>query len=398
MAATREHNEIIQHSDRESWEAATGKLNKQIKKLEELADEAEGEDRVKLREQISDLKKQLPHYPPTITTILNDASQRTAIHVLKRGEWERKGELVGMRPLGVLVAADYAELPQDIETPRTRLANWLVSPGNPLTARVIVNRIWQGHFGVGLVKSANDFGRNGISPSHPELLDYLAVQLMKNGWQLKPLHRLILTSRSYRQSSSTLQSETTQRLDPDNRLLWRFNRRRLSAEEIRDAMLSISGRLNREMYGESIMLQVDQPLIDLLYKPDQWKITADPRQHNRRSIYLIAKRNLRMPFMEVFDQPTALSSCALRETSTHAPQALELLNGRISNELAVSFAERLRSEAPDPAARVTLAYRLAIGRVPNEQEKQLATQFLKSEPLREFALTMFNINAFLYSP
>ncbi len=400
LASTREHNEIVAPRDeREAWEAATHDINQQVSKLDKLVDEAEGAERVRLKKQISELKKRLPSYPATVTTIRNDASQRTAIHVLKRGVWERKGELVGMRPPGVLIADDIEDVPQDAPTPRTRLANWLVSAENPLTARVIVNRIWQGHFGVGLVKSANDFGHNGERPSHPELLDHLAVEFMANGWRIKPLHRLILTSRTYRQSSATPLSEVTQRVDPDNRLLWRFNRRRLSAEEIRDAMLSVSGRLNREMYGESIMLPVDQPLIDLLYKPDQWKITVDRQQHYRRSIYLIAKRNLRMPFMEVFDQPTALSSCALRESSTHAPQALELLNGRISNELALFFAERLQAEAgTDRNAQVRLAYQLATGDEPTQRELKLATEFLETEPLRELALTMFNINAFLYSP
>jgi hypothetical protein len=399
LSSTSEHNEIIgSSSDRRTWEAATGQINRHVKKLEKLVDEAEGAERVRLKKQISELKKQLPPHLPTITTIRNDASKRTPIHILKRGLWEQKGDLVGMRPLGVLVAAHVEQLPQDTSTPRTRLANWLTSPQNPLTARVIVNRIWQGHFGVGLVKSANDFGNNGERPSHPELLDFLAVQFMENGWRMKPLHRLIVSSRTYRQTSATRLSKVTQRIDPENRLLWRFNRRRLSAEEIRDAMLSVSGRLNRKMHGESVMLPVDQPLIDLLYKPDQWKLTTDREEHYRRSIYLIAKRNLRMPFMEVFDQPTALSSCALRESSTHAPQALELLNGRISNELAGFFAERLRADAgADPSAQIRLAFRLTTGMSPTAKEMRIASEFLETEPLREFALSMLNINSFLYS-
>ncbi len=279
------------------------------------------------------------------------------------------------------------------------LAAWLVDRENPLTARVLVNRIWQYHFGQGIAPTPNDFGKNGRPPSHPELLDHLASRLIENDWQIKPLHRLIVLSSTYRQSSSHAEAAEYRQVDPENRLLWRFNRRRLSAEEIRDSMLSLSGQLNSEIGGPSVMLPVDAQLVAQLYKPTQWEVTRDPAQQARRSIYLIAKRNLRLPFMEVFDQPTLQASCACREESTHAPQALELLNGQLSNELAEHFSARLGRLAPgDPEKQVELAFRLAAARNPTEQERQLIMSFLESGVHREFALAIFNMNAFLYVP
>ena len=185
--------------------------------------------------------------------------------------------------------------------------------------------------------------------------------------------------------------------DPENTLLWKFSRRRLDAEEIRDAMLAVAGDLNPKMGGPSVMVPVDKELVNVLYKPAQWAVTPDPTEHARRSIYLIAKRNLRLPFMEVFDAPDVQVSCARRESSTHAPQALELLNGEFANQQAESLARRLEMEAgPGGRRQVDLAYRLAAGRPPNAKEMQVALGFLKSQPLREFALAMLNLNAFLY--
>jgi hypothetical protein len=262
-----------------------------------------------------------------------------------------------------------------------------------------VNRIWQQHFGTGLVKTPNDFGFKGDRPSHPELLDWLAASLIENGWRLKPLRKLIVLSAAYRQSSVVWNVEELLATDPDNRLLWRFPRRRLSAEEVRDAMLAVSGRLNPQSHGPSIVVPCDPELVRLLYDPGQWSVTADARQHERRSIYLIAKRNLRLPFFEILDGPALLTSCARRETSTHAPQSLELLNGELSNHLAARFAERLiRDAGSDPQRVATLAFRLALGREPGAEERQRAVEFLKDQPLSEFALAMFNLNGFLYVP
>jgi hypothetical protein len=322
---------------------------------------------------------------------------RTPIHVLRRGVWENKGDLVGPRFPSVLVPDDAPELSADCGEPRSELARWLTDPEHPLTARVYVNRLWQNHFGRGIVGTPNDFGSHGEPPSHPELLDALADELVQQGWRSKSIHRLLVLSNTYRQSGARAEDSTAATKDPENRWLWHFSRRRLSAEEIRDAMLAVSGKLNLKAGGESVIVPVDEELVDLLYKPSQWAVTKDTTEHDRRSIYLIAKRNLRMPFMEVFDQPTTQTSCPVRETTTHAPQALELLNGPLSNRLAAAFAERLRNECGDDFQQLaSRAFALSAGRLPTDQEGELAVSFLKENPLEEFALAVFNLNEFLY--
>ena len=207
----------------------------------------------------------------------------------------------------------------------------------------------------------------------------------------------MVLSKTYRQDSRSPVEKEAAGKDPENRLLWRFSRRRLDAEEVRDAMLAVAGRLNTTMGGPSVMVPVEKELVDLLYKPIQWRPADDPSEHNRRSVYLIAKRNLRVPFLEVFDQPPLQTSCARRESSTHAPQALELLNGDFSNRLARSFADRLFQEVgEEPRQQVERAYLLAAGREAGPQELELAIDFLADRPLSEFALAVFNLNAFLY--
>jgi Protein of unknown function (DUF1553) len=303
---------------------------------------------------------------------------------------------VGMRPLGVLLPEGAPELPLDTAQPREKLAAWVADPANPLTARVMVNRIWHYHFGRGIVATPNDFGRMGARPSHPELLDYLANQFVKNGWRIRPIHRMILLSNTYQQSSSSPLEAVAKEKDSDNTLLWKFSRRRLDAEEIRDASLAVAGRLNAKAGGPSVIVPVDAELINFLYKPSQWAVTKDPEEHDRRSVYLIQKRNLRLPFMEVFDSPDLQISCPRRDQSTHAPQALELLNGDFSNAMADTLAKRLSTERKTNSSRIDLAYRLVAGRAPNAEERRIARRYLTSGSLREFSLAMLNLNAFLY--
>jgi hypothetical protein len=398
LAATEEHDILLAPPQQKAqWEQQTKELEAKVKKLNRMADAAQGEQRNRLKEEAEKLQDELPPPPATIPGIRDDYEHRTEIHVLKRGEWEKKGEQVAPRPPSVLVSDDLEELPADVRDPRTQLAKWIASPGNPLTARVIVNRIWQGHFGAGIVRTSNNFGVNGERPSHPQLLDFLAASLVENGWRLKQLHRMILLSSAYRQSSRSSIAETAIRVDPDNRLLWHFSRRRLSAEEIRDAMLAASGKMNLEVGGPSMMAPVDPQLVQLLYKPSQWKVSPRKEDQYRRSIYLIAKRNLRLPFMETFDQPALQTSCARRESSTHAPQALEMLNGRLANELAQALADRLEQECgEDHTKMVERASWLALGRAPTEKEQKLAMEFLKDGSVKEYALAMFNLNGFLY--
>jgi hypothetical protein len=378
-----------------AWKARTQEVEKEVKKLKAAMNRLEGAEREAMEKKIQEAELRMPEPLPALFSVANDPARASPIHVLARGEYHHKGERVGMRPLGVLLPDGAPELPSDTRAPRTELANWVTHPENPLTARVMANRIWHYHFGRGIVATPNDFGRMGARPTHPELLDYLANQLVSGGWRLKTLHRLILTSNTYRQSSRHPSPATAQRKDPENKLLWRFSRRRLEAEEIRDAMLAVAGKLNRKLGGPGIMIPVAPELVSALYKPSQWAVAADPEEHHRRTVYLIAKRNLRLPFLEVFDAPDLQLSCARRESSTHAPQALELLNGDFSNAMAQALARRLDS-AGGPARQVDLAYRLAAGRSPSRKESELALRFLKEQPLKEFALAVLNLNAFLY--
>ncbi len=401
FAATQEHNlSLVSPGEQQAWDAETAKIKAQIAELQKQAKGLTGPQKDALDAQIETLSDQLPEPLATIPTIRNEAEKRTAMHVLKRGVWEQKGESVGPRPPSVLVADELAELPQDVARPRTRLAEWIVSKDNPLTARVIVNRIWQQHFGTGLVKSANDFGLNGERPSHPELLDWLAATFIESGWRIKQLHRAIVLSNTYCMSSASLHAPSTAAIDdPENRLLSHFSRRRLSAEEVRDAMLFVAGNINLKSGGPSVIVPVDPELVALLYKPAQWSVTKDEREHARRSIYLIAKRNLRLPFFESLDAPALLTSCGRREASTHPPQALELLNGQLANELAVVFAARLeRESAGDREKLIERAFQLAIGRSATATEKARALDFLREQPASEFALALFNLNGFLYVP
>lgn len=401
LAQTQENNILlVSGEEKQAYEVQSKGINDQLRRLRRMVGTAEGEARLKLEDEIMALEDKLPPSPATIPGIRNDPTQRTAMHVLRRGDWERKGDPVAPRPLSVLVNDDVAELPADIAQPRTELARWLTDAAkNPLPARVAANRVWQHHFGVGLVKTANDFGNNGERPSHPELLDWLASELVAGGWKLKPLHRHILLSSAYRQSSQSPVASEARKVDPENRLVWHLPRRRLAAEEIRDAMLAVSGQINRKLGGPSIMVPVDEDLVKFLYKPSQWAVTKDTSEFNRRSVYLIAKRNLHLPFMETFDQPDLLSSCARRESSTHAPQALELMNGKLANDLAASLADRLKRESgPDIGRMVESAYWLAAGREPTAAERKRSLAYLETGALKEFALVMFNLNAFLYAP
>lgn len=398
MAATHDHN--IPQADAATqarWQEQTDRIQAEIKTITDRVSESREQDRAQLNEQLKTLQARLPTPLPTLFSVKNDFDRRTPVHLLEQGDEFKKGIPLGMRTLGVLSHDQESRAPADVPNPKLELARWITDPAHPLPARVMVNRIWHAHFGQGIVATVNDFGVNGDEPSHPELLDFLAEEFIRSGWSMKAIHRLILLSSTWQQSSVHPDAQQAVEIDADNRLLWRFQPRRLTAEEIRDSMLSVAGRLNPQAGGPSIMVPVEQELIGLLYKPDQWQVTADTTQHDRRSIYLIAKRNLRLPFLEVFDQPDLQTSCGCRVSSTHAPQALAMLNGQLSNDLADSFARRLRQEAgEDPREQIRLAFWVATGGPPTAEQESAALEFLRTGPLREFALAMFSLNGFLY--
>ncbi|HEY1190255.1 MAG TPA: DUF1553 domain-containing protein [Gemmata sp.] len=330
--------------------------------------------RTKLREELHAIEAQMPAPAPAAWAIGNTGSAKT--FVLKRGDVKEKALEVAPGLPRVLVSGD-------VSAPETRreLADWLTRPDHPLTARVIVNRLWQHHFGRGLVGTPNDFGSRGERPTHPELLDWLATELVANKWSLKHIHRLIVTSATYRQVVTTEQGT---RADPANKLLWRMNRRRLEAEAVRDSILRAAGTLNPEVGGPSVKIPLEPEVYDLIFtegEPDGlWPVTPDVQQHTRRSVYLFNKRNVRLPLLEAFDQPDTLSSCAARPVSTFAPQALILMNSPFVHAQGKALAVALvRDAGPDPAEQLNALYRRAVGRAPSAEERKLALAFLKEQ-------------------
>jgi hypothetical protein len=278
---------------------------------------------------------------------------------------------------------------------RSGLAEWLVRPDHPLTARVIVNRLWQHHFGRGLVATASDFGVMGEEPSHPELLDWLATELVAQGWSMKAMHRLIVTSAAYRQSSVSVSRSVA--ADPDNLLLGRQNLQRLDGESIRDALLSVSGSLNPAMNGPSVFPELPPELSKLSSKGAVWPVSPKLSDRRRRSLYVFVRRNLRYPFFEVFDRPDTNASCPRRPVTTIAPQALSLLNSTLAQESARDLAARAAASSPDPQHQAETAAQLALGRPPDSAERKMMTEFLaRGGSMPDLCLALLNTNAFIY--
>jgi hypothetical protein len=401
--AQTQPNDLVQASKEEqaAWQKNAAPVQLKLTLLQTKLRTAPDGEKNGIAMQIDDVEDQLPAPLPSIYTVKDDPREATQIQILFHGDYLQPTAKVGLRPLGILLPEGVPEEPVRISNPRLKLANWIADPANPLTARVMVNRIWQYHFGRGIVSTPNDFGRMGGRPSNPDLLDYLANQYVASGWRMKPLHRMILLSNAYQQASESPIETLAMQKDSENSLLWKFSRRRLEAEEIRDSMLAISGRLNQKPGGPSVLIPIDPDLVKMLKRPQYWVVTRDKSEYDRRTLYMIYKRNLQLPFMGVFDAPDTLLSCPRREQSTHAPQALEMLNGSLSNQLAEAFADRLRKEARADSARVDRAWRLALGRPPTQKEKALALQYLAAKPndavtLKELALDVFNLNAFMY--
>jgi hypothetical protein len=267
---------------------------------------------------------------------------------------------------------------------RAALARWLTAPDHPLTARVLVNRLWQHHFGEGVVRTPNDFGFHGEKPTHPELLDWLAREFVTHGWSIKHMHRLMVLSSTYQQASRVLDPGRGRQVDPDNRLLWHMNRQRLQGEALRDTTLAVAGVLNPELGGPMVRVPLEPEVYGQIFtegEPDGlWLVTPDRRQHTRRSIYLFAKRNVRLPLFEAFDRPDMLTSCPVRPVSTFAPQAFIMLNGPFMQEQKKAFASRLLRECGASKDRqIDLAYRLALSRRPSETEVMMAREFLEAQ-------------------
>jgi hypothetical protein len=359
-----------------------------------------------LKAQIDLLNRRIARLRPRTLSITNVPGPPAGpdiapIHVLRSGDYRQPGEAVepgfpsaitGNSAPAVLETDRYRQFPT--RGRRVTLARWIASADNPLTARVMVNRIWQHHFGRGIVETPSDFGRNGARPTHPELLDWLAVRFVDEKWSIKAMHRLMLTSGTYRQAA-----ENPAVKDAGDHLLWRFARRRLEAEEIRDNILWVSGRLNLERGGPSVFPPLPADLADFARYGreggDMWEPNEREQDNRRRSVYTFQRRSLPQPMMLAFDAPVFSESCERRSVTTTALQALSMLNGDLVNEEATHLAERIASEAgPDPRARIVRAFEVVLNRKPQPDELEKFSAFPDSLPA--VARVLLNSNEFLY--
>jgi hypothetical protein len=319
----------------------------------------------------------------SIQAVWEDGAAASATRILRRGDWAVPLASVAPGVPAVLSRGGQSDLVRPSDTKgtssgrRLALARWLIARDNPVVARVLVNRIWQHHFGTGIVATPDNFGLKGAAPSHPELLDWLAVDLIENGWRLKRLHKLIMTSAVYLQSSARTaasESSRTSILDPANVLLGRMPLRRLEAEAMRDAILAVSGQLERRIGGSPT---------PLASRPDGLVLVSasNPVAANRRSLYLFARRNYPVGLLDVFDFPIMALNCTRRPTTATPLQSLAALNSEFVQDQAAAFAERVRSEtsSADHTASVERAYLLALGRSPSAGELQLCARSLERQ-------------------
>jgi hypothetical protein len=345
--------------------------------LKELKGEQK-EEYERLRAELETFEHLHPGEPPKATGVRDIGSEAPPTHILGIGNHESPGDEVAPGFLSILdpEPAAIPALPNLNSTcRRTALANWLADPKNPLTPRVMVNRIWHYHFGRGIVATPSDFGLMGESPSHPELLDWLTDEFIKSGWSVKHVHRLIMNSATYQQNS--VHRADAHAADPLNRLFWRFAPQRLEGEVIRDASLAVAGMLERKMGGPSVF----PPLPTGAPTPrGGWKVSKDPVEAQRRSVYVFVRRNARYPMLMAFDMPDTHESCARRTVTTTAPQALSMLNNDQFLGWAKGFAGRVLEKNGDDWNRgVTDAYTLAFSREPDGWEKDKALTFLDEQ-------------------
>jgi len=345
----------------------------------EKALKGEAKDRyAALKKELSQFDSIKPADPPVGEIMIDQSREAPPTHILAKGVWDAPLEEVQPGFLTILDPNPARIVPPpglNSSGRRTALANWLTDSKNPLTSRVMVNRIWQYHFGQGIVGSPSDFGVMGERPTNPQLLDYLAATFVEEGWSIKRLHRTILLSSAYQQSSAD-QPEAA-KVDPENKLLWRFQRRRLEGEVIRDSMLSVSGALNLKMGGPGVYAPlppgVSMPRSTYL----NWKTEKDVAEANRRSVYIFVKRNLRYPLFEAFDFPDTHESCPRRNATVTPTQPLAMMNDELIMEWARVLASRaLNDSGLTNDQRIERVYHMALSRVPKPEEKSAITDFL----------------------
>jgi hypothetical protein len=326
---------------------------------------------------------------PAIRALTDIDGEPPATHILTRGDPLRPGAVVEPGVPQVLGPFRAPDIPKGAKSTGRRLAfaEWLTRPDHPLTARVMVNRVWAGHFGRGIVATLDNFGKSGAPPSHPELLDWLATELVRQGWSLKSLHKLIVMSAVYRQSSTARADGLAN--DPEDKLLWRMPPRRLEAEAVRDAVLAVAGTLDGKMYGEPVKTDT---------KDSGEVVPAGDAKEGRRTVYQTVRRSAPQSLLNAFDAPVMEINCTRRVTSTSATQALALMNGEFVTAQAGHFAGRVRREAgEDEASAARHAFRLALGRAPSGTEMDAMLTFLqKQRSLVDLCQTLLSANEFIY--
>jgi hypothetical protein len=383
-------------------------------KDEEFLKELKPEQRERFKELAGELKQldaSKPN-PPVAQTIVDNGRGAPPTHVLAGGSWDVPKEEV--QP-GFLTIVDPTPPritpPEDLNSTgrRSALANWLADPKNPLTARVMVNRIWAYHFGTGIVATPSDFGIMGERPSNPKLLDYLASVFVESGWSVKKMHRLIMLSDAYQQSSDARQKALN--VDPEDKLLWRYPRHRLEGEAIRDSMLAVSGNLNLKIGGPGVHPELPPGTLSTAGK---WPTDKDPDDANRRSVYIFSKRVMTYPMFEAFDAPNSEESCPRRFRTVIPSQALTLMNDSLVLKWSQSLAGRVLNDSGlTTEQQIERAYRLVLSRAPKPEEKQAILEFLASQSqllerrtqkqdaarvaaFVDFCHTLLNSNEFLY--
>jgi len=374
---------------------------------DKLLGENTNRDYVELRRQLAESQANVPALPVEFAMAVAERGQNKT-WILGRGLPSMKGDEVQAAFPEILNPPEpvYDEVaPENSSGRRTALARWITSPDNPMTSRVVVNRLWQHHFGRGIVRSSSDFGYQGTPPTHPQLLDWLSAELISRGWSLKQMHKLIMLSSTYQMSSTGNQQALD--VDPNNDLFWRFNLRRLTAEEIRDSVLAVSGTLNLRMYGPPIFPPLSPEVLATASRPGAAWGQSSPEDSARRTVYVHVKRSLRPPMLSGFDAPETDTACAVRLTTTVPTQALAMLNSDFLNQQAQILADRITAEFPDSVEqRLRFAVQLTTGRSADDGVIQEDLKFLKQleqerqvtaeQALQIFCLLQLNTNEFVY--
>jgi hypothetical protein len=374
-------------------ELQAGKEQLEGKKAKLKTRPRDDEALAKVNKQLAAVDRQLASLPSLLVGRFEQPAADQCI--FERGDSQRKGEHVVPASMSTLAdAMKHYELPDDApeQQRRSALAQWIVAKDNPLTPRVTANRLWQHHFGTGIVATPNDFGYMGERPTHPELLDWLAKRLVDEGWHLKAMQKLIVTSQAYRQASTF--REEAAKVDSSSRLLWRFPPQRLSAEAVRDTMLYISNKLDEHMGGPGFRLYQYSRDNVATYTPLD---TFGPETY-RRSVYHQNARASRIDLLSDFDQPDCAFSASRRVPTTTPSQALALMNHSFTPAMAQAFADRLSQEARtnDTAAQIKMAFELAVGRHPNAEELATSTAFIDKYGLRAFCRALLNSSELIY--